>query len=81
MSYLAHKTERKALKVLANTLRFFQDTDLLFVSARDAFAIRHAEIMLRSVIESNGYTANYRKGKGTKILKNKKTQYHDNELF
>jgi hypothetical protein len=63
MSNLATKTERKAIKVLANTLRFFTDTDLLFVSAADAFAIRHAEMMLRAVIESNGYEARYQKGK------------------
>jgi len=81
MSHLTSKTERKAIKVLANTLRFFEDTNLLFVSAEDAFAIRHAEIMLRAVIESNGYTARYQKGKGTKILKDKKPKYHANELF
>jgi len=81
MSNLASKTERKAIKVIANTLRFFQDTNLLFVSAEDAFAIRHAEIMLRAVIESNGYKDYYKKGKGTKILKDKKPKYHANELF
>lgn len=81
MSHLATKTERRAIKVLANTLRFFEDTNLLFVSAEDAFVIRHAEIMLRAVIESNGYTARYQKGKGTKIFKDKKPKYHANELF
>jgi hypothetical protein len=81
MSHLATKTERKAIKVLANTLRFFEDTNLLFVTAEDAFAIRHAEIMLRTVIESNGYKARYQKGKGTKILKDKQPKYHENELF
>jgi hypothetical protein len=81
MSQLACKTERKAIKVLANTLRFFEDTDLLLFSASNAFAIRHAELMLRAVIESNGYKARYQKGKGTKILKNRKPKYHENELF
>ncbi|SHM93765.1 hypothetical protein [Mucilaginibacter sp. OK098] len=81
MSHLANKTERKAIKVIANALRFFKDTNLLFVSAEDAFAIRHAEIMLRAVIESNGYKDYYQKGKGTKILKDKKPKYHANELF
>jgi len=81
MSHLANKTERKAIKVLANTLRFFEDTNLLFVSAEDAFAIRHAQIMLRAVIESNGYEARYQKGKGTKILKQRKPKYYENELF
>lgn len=77
MSHLASKTERKAIKVLANTLRFFEDTALLFVSAEDAFAIRHAEIMLRAVIESNGYTARYQKGKGTRIFKRKGSHEND----
>jgi hypothetical protein len=81
MSVLANKTQRKAIKVIANTLRFFQDTNLLFVSAEDAFAIRHAEMMLRAVVESNGYKDLYQKGKGTKILKDKKPKYHANELF
>jgi len=79
MSHLTSNTERKAIKVLANTLRFFEDTNLLFVSAEDAFAIRHAEIMLRAVIESNGYTARYQKGKGTKILKQKRTHENDTD--
>lgn len=81
MSQLASKTERKAIKVLANTLRFFQNTDLLFVSASDAFAIRHAEYMLRAVIESNGYKTRYQKGKGTKILRYRKSKHYENELF
>jgi hypothetical protein len=50
MSHLSSKTERKALKVIANTLRFFKGTNLLFVSAEDAFAIRYAEIMLKNRI-------------------------------
>jgi len=78
MSRLSHRTERKAIKVLANMLRFFDDTDLLFVSAEDAFAIRHAQIMLRAVIESNGYTTRYQKGKGTKIMRTKTPKYHAN---
>jgi len=81
MSNLSSKTERKAIKVIANTLRFFKDTNLLFVSAEDAFAIRHAEIMLRAVVESNGYKDHYQKGKGTRILQEKKSKYHANELF
>jgi deoxyxylulose-5-phosphate synthase len=81
MSHLTSKTERKAIKVLANTLRFFEDTDLLFVSAEDAHKAREAENILRSIIENNGYTARYQKGKGTRILKDKKPKYHANELF
>ena len=81
MSHLASTTERKAIKVLANTLRFFDDTNLLFVSAEDAQKAREAENILRSIIQDNGYTTRYQKGKGTKILKDKKPKYHANELF
>lgn len=77
MSHLTSKTERKAIKVLANTLRFFEDTNLLFISVEDAFAIRHAEIMLRAVIESNGYNTRYQKGKGTRIFKQKRIHEND----
>ncbi len=81
MSHLVNKTERKAIKVLANTLRFFDDTNLLFVTAEDALKAREAENILRGIIESNGYTAKYQKGKGTRVFKNKKTKYYENELF
>jgi hypothetical protein len=82
MSILSNKTEKKALKVLANTLRFFAHTDLLFVSNEDAFKAREAENILREIVESNGYKATYKKGKGTKLTKDKtfKNQYA-NELF
>jgi len=78
MSQLANKTEKKALKVLANTLRFFENTNLLFMNAEDAFKAREAENTLRGIIETNGYRVTYKKGKGTKI---NKIKYYENELF
>jgi len=77
MSILAQKTEKKAVKVLANTLRFFDQTDLLFISAEDAHKAREAENILRGIIENNGYKATYTKGKGTKLTKDRtiKNQY------
>lgn len=69
MSILANDTEKKALKVLANTLRFFENTNLLFMSAEDAEKAREAENILRGIIETNGFTANYKKGKGTKLVR------------
>jgi len=82
MSILSNKTEKKAIKVLANTLRFFSNTDLLFVSNEDAFKAKEAENILRGIIEHNGYKATYVKGKGTKLTKNRisRNQYA-NELF
>jgi len=82
MSILSNKTERKAIKILANTLRFFGHTDMLFVSGEDAFKAKEAENILRGIIESNGYKTTYTKGKGTKLVKDRtiKNQYA-NELF
>lgn len=76
MSILAQQTERKAIKVIANTLRFFDQTDLLFISAEDAHKAKEAENILRSIVERNHYKAIYQKGKGTKIIKQK---IHDND--
>jgi len=80
MSLLAQHTEKKALKVLANSLRFFEHTDLLFISAEDAHKAREAENTIKAIIESNGYQSVYKKGKGTRIFKNKQKHY-ESELF
>lgn len=69
MSILANDTEKKGLKVLANTLRFFENTNLLFMSAEDAAKAREAENILRGIIENNGFSASYKKGKGTKLVR------------
>jgi type IV secretory pathway VirB4 component len=69
MSNLANKTERKALQLLANTLRFFEETANLKMTANDAFQAREAENMIKGIIENNGFSANYEKGKGTRLTK------------
>ena len=69
MSNLADKTERKVLKVLANTLRFFDDTANLNMTADDAFQSRQAENIIKNIIGNNGYSARYKKGKGTRLKK------------
>ena len=69
MSNLANKTERKALKVLANTLRFFEETANLNMTATDAFQSREAENLIKDIIGNNGFSFNYEKGKGTRITK------------
>jgi hypothetical protein len=69
MSNLAGTTERKALKVWANTLRFFEGTHNLSMTATDAFKAREAENILQGIMEANGFTAKYEKGKGTTIKK------------
>lgn len=72
MSILANHTERKALKVLANTLRHFNETADLEMNAIDACQAREAENLIRGIIENNGYSARYEKGKETRLTKLKK---------
>lgn len=67
MSNIASKTERKAIKVIANTLRFFKDTNLLFVSAEDAFAIRHAELCFGQSSKATGIKTTIKKEKEPKF--------------
>lgn len=62
MSILAHKTERKALRILGKTLKFFDQTALLNMSATDAEEARQAENRIKGIIESNGFVARNRNG-------------------
>ncbi|WP_431199572.1 hypothetical protein ACQ86K_00855 [Mucilaginibacter sp. P19] len=62
MSILANKTERKALRILGKTLKFFDQTALLNMSAVDAEEARQAENLIKGIIESNGFTARTRNG-------------------
>jgi len=71
MSILSNKTEKKAIKVLANALHFFSKTDLLFISNEDAVKTREAENILRGIIENNGYKATYAKGRGIRLTRDR----------
>lgn len=62
MSTLANKTERKALRILGKTLKFFDKTALLNRSAPDAEEARQAENLIKGIIASNGFTARTRNG-------------------
>ena len=57
MSILAIKSERKAIAVLAKTLRYFGKTMLLSMSAIDEQDAKQAENLIRGIIETNGYKA------------------------
>jgi len=69
MSILANQTEKNALYEMAKSLRFYENLTDLKVSAEDAYKIRTAENAIRSVIESNGYTALYSQQTGTTLKK------------
>ena len=67
MSNLAQQTERKAIKILANTLKEFDKLSSLNMTNTDAIDSRSAENLIRGIIETNGYEINYVVGKGTRI--------------
>ncbi|WPU98437.1 hypothetical protein SNE26_20640 [Mucilaginibacter sp. cycad4] len=62
MGILANKTGRKALTILGQTLKFFDQTALLYMSAADAGEARKAENLIKGIIEGNGFTARNRNG-------------------
>ncbi|MBB6107737.1 hypothetical protein SAMN05421821_101347 [Mucilaginibacter lappiensis] len=69
MSNLSVKTERKALKALAKSLRFFAELAQLDMTAADAQQAGSAQNYIRSILETNGYHAVYERGKGTRLMK------------
>lgn len=62
MSILAIKSERKAIAVLAKTLRYFDKTMLLNMSAIDEQDAKQAENLIKGIIETNGYETLERNG-------------------
>lgn len=69
MSILAAKTERKALKSIAKTLRFFEELTLCQMTAADDADVSLAKRLLAGVIENCGYRSVYQRRKGTKLIK------------
>jgi hypothetical protein len=70
MSILSAKTELKALKSIAKTLRFFDELLLCQMTAADDADVTLARNLLAGVIESGGYKSVYQRRKGTKLVKN-----------
>jgi hypothetical protein len=70
MSILSAKTDRKALKSIAKTLRFFDELVLCQMTAADDADVSLARQLLTRVIESGGYRSVYQRRKGTKLIKN-----------
>jgi len=71
MSILAETTEKKALRKIARSIRFFTNLDLLQISGGDAVRIRHAENIIKSIISNNGYEVRCSKRRGTYLIKQK----------
>jgi hypothetical protein len=69
MSNLSDKTEKKALKVLSKTLRFFDELRDLEMTAYDDYDATSAENLIRGILQTHGYEAVYEPGKGTRLMK------------
>lgn len=69
MSILSNKTEKAALTILARTLKYFDQLAQLAMTAEDSFDARSAENLISGILETGGYEAVHRKGKGTMIQK------------
>ncbi len=69
MSNLSDKTEKKALKILSKTLRFFDELRDLDMTAYDDYDATSAENLIRGILQTNGYRAVYEPGKGTRLMK------------
>jgi hypothetical protein len=54
MSILSEKTDYRAIKIIARSLKFLQGLDNLAMTKTDDFEISLAKNMLKSVIENNG---------------------------
>ena len=72
MSILADKTERNALKIVAKTLRFFDELAFCQMTAQDDGDVTIAKRLLSGVIENGGYRSVYERRKGTKLIKIKR---------
>jgi len=53
MSILAEKTDYRAIKIIARSLKLLQGLDRLAMTKTDDFEISLAKNMMKSVIESN----------------------------
>lgn len=67
MSNLADKTEKKAIQVLANTLRHFDNLHNLEMTRSDDWDSCEAQNLIYGIIQSNGYRVEI--GKRTRLIR------------
>jgi len=61
MSILSDKTEHKAIIIIANLVKQFEDFHLLQMTRLDNEDLTKARNSLQTIIHSNGYKVNYDK--------------------
>ena len=75
MSILSKKTEYKALCIIGNMIKDFENLHLLNMTRLDDEDLRRARNSLETIVHSNGYKINYDRNSKRSILKNKQNEY------
>ncbi|UZT98937.1 hypothetical protein ODZ84_05030 [Chryseobacterium fluminis] len=75
MSILSKKTEYKALCIIGNIIKEFEDLHLLDMTRSDDEDLTKARNSLETIIHSNGYKINYDRNSKKSILKNKQNEH------
>nr|WP_314492233.1 hypothetical protein [uncultured Chryseobacterium sp.] len=75
MSILSKKTEYKALCIIGNMIKDFENLHLLNMTRLDDEDLRRARNSLETIVHSNGYKINYDRNSKKSILKNKQNEY------
>ncbi|MDH6252493.1 hypothetical protein M2347_002220 [Chryseobacterium sp. H1D6B] len=75
MSILSKKTEYKALCIIGNMIKKFENLHLLHMTQLDDEDLTKARNSLETIIHSNGYKINYDRNSKKSILKNKQNEY------
>lgn len=69
MSNLAKKTEYKALSILAQMVKQFEQLHYLDMTKIDDCEATQARNLIEGIIQSNGYKINYKRNSKQSILK------------
>lgn len=69
MSNLSDKTEYKALNIIAQAVKQFEQLHYLDMTKTDDCEATQARNLLEGIIQSNGYKINYKRNSKKSILK------------
>ncbi|MGG7468653.1 hypothetical protein ACVVIH_07110 [Chryseobacterium arthrosphaerae] len=75
MSILSKKTEYKALCIIGNIIKEFEDLHLLKMTRPDDEDLRKARNSLETIIHSNGYKIDYDRNSKKSILKDNQNEH------
>ena len=75
MSILSKKTEYKAMYIIGDIIKRFENLHLLNMTRQDDEDLTKARNSLETIIHSNGYKINYDENSKKSILKDKQNEY------